>query len=203
MESAKRCEDKWAEFHEAALPYEQAIAQEPFKTLIKTILSLAKVHKLTAILETGFGTGYVAIKIANELNIGVVGIESSSILIERAEKLATEKRALSIAIEKDDIFNPEMYERSRRKPWLIYHQGLLEHFSDKKIVELLRLQTENAFAVIFSVPSKFYGRQDFGDERLMVIDQWAAILSDFDLLKLEYYDNQRHILGILKGAFYE
>lgn len=194
-------EDKWTEFHENALPYEQAIVQEPFKTLIDSIISFAKSFSLKNFLETGFGTGYVMFRIsAEDENYNVDGIESSKNLIRRAEDLSSED--IPIFPHQGDIFDATKYYSGESKPDIIYHQGLLEHFSDEKIRELLELQTKNSYAVIFSVPSKFYGKQDFGDERLLILKEWKEILEPFEVYQLKYYDNNKHILGILKGGFY-
>ena len=100
--------DKWTEFHEEALPYEQAIAQEPFKTLIENITSFVRGHKLQSVLETGFGTGYVMIRLAEDIDT-VVGIESSITLIERATELS--KRFGSKAfIGNEDMWDKEIYK---------------------------------------------------------------------------------------------
>ena len=192
-------EDKWAKFHEKALPYEQAIVQEPFKTLIDTVVGFVREYKLGSVFETGFGTGYSLINLSQRLDATVTGIESSEILIDRAANLGIEKGANTF-FQLGDAFSAETYQPNYD---LIYHQGLLEHLSDDKIKELLELQTANSFAVIFSVPSIDYGRKDFGNERLLELKEWKGILSDFDILKLFPYDQGKHILGILKGRLYD
>lgn len=201
--------DKWAEFHEKALPYEQAIVQEPFKTLIDRIASFVREHNIPMLLETGFGTGYVMICLAKLLpGVDIAGIDASPGCRERMKQLA-EKQGLfksrshvqNMWKEYPDIFEPRLYE-TLDKTFLVYHQGLLEHFSNDKIKELLELQTAHSFAVIFSVPAKDYGRQDFGDERLLTLKEWEKILEPFEVLQIRYYDDNRHILGILKGGLY-
>lgn len=194
-------EDKWAKFHEKALPYERAIKEEPFKTLIETILNFVSKYQMKSLFETGFGTGYVVCKLASELKIKIQGIETSNLLIQKAQ-LLSQKLNVPAHFYEGNIFKDETY-LAFDSVSIIYHQGLLEHFSDTKIKELLELQTKNSFAVIFSVPSFFYSRQDFGDERLLTIEQWQEILIPFNLIKLEYYDDKKHILGILKGGFYD
>jgi|GEM_PF-2658670 len=212
-------EDKWAEFHETALPYEQAVKLEPFKTFLRVIEEFVLTNRIEMLLETGFGTGYLMVALYEFLhseiyNLSIVGVDNSAGCVKRFEELVEKKGfdflsdgKILATINKisDDIFNSKVYEGSifaSTKHGLIYHQGLLEHFSDAKIKELLELQTQNSFAVIFSIPSFFYGKQDFGDERLLTIEQWQEILTPFDFLRLEYYDDKKHIIGILKGDFY-
>jgi SAM-dependent methyltransferase len=55
-------------------------------------------------------------------------------------------------------------------------QGLMEHFSDDAITELLGEQLRVCRSVVFSVPSDRYPRQDVGDERLMSPERWRAIV---------------------------
>jgi hypothetical protein len=54
-------------------------------------------------------------------------------------------------------------------------------------VELLNEQLRVAPIVIFSVPNKFYGRRDKGDERLLSKKQWEKILDSFNVTKSENY----------------
>jgi ubiquinone/menaquinone biosynthesis C-methylase UbiE len=55
-------------------------------------------------------------------------------------------------------------------------QGLMEHFADDAIARLLYEQLRVARAVVFSVPSHNYPRQDVGDERLMPPERWTEIV---------------------------
>jgi ubiquinone/menaquinone biosynthesis C-methylase UbiE len=56
-------------------------------------------------------------------------------------------------------------------------QGLMEHFDDASIGELLREQLRVCRSVVFSVPSDRYPRQDVGDERLMSPSDWRGIVA--------------------------
>ena len=59
---------------------------------------------------------------------------------------------------------------------VVFSQGVLEHFGDEEIREIVRQSLAVAPRFVFSVPSKFYGVQDFGNERLMEASDWARIL---------------------------
>jgi SAM-dependent methyltransferase len=54
-------------------------------------------------------------------------------------------------------------------------QGLMEHFSNEEIAELLQEQLRVCRAVVFSVPSNHYPRQDLGNERLLTPAEWTTI----------------------------
>ena len=59
---------------------------------------------------------------------------------------------------------------------IVFSQGVLEHFSDADIVALCRQSLAVAPRFVFSVPSRWYGVRDFGNERLMDAPEWGAIL---------------------------
>ena len=62
---------------------------------------------------------------------------------------------------------------------LVFHQGLLEHFSDLGVKQLIEEQLRVAPQVLFSVPNQNYPRRDLGDERLLNGASWRRILRDF------------------------
>lgn len=70
---------------------------------------------------------------------------------------------------------------------LIFHQGFLEHFSNEDIHKLLEEQLRVSPQIIFSVPNKFYGRRDFGDERLLSRRQWEKNLSRYEIVLSSNY----------------
>jgi SAM-dependent methyltransferase len=59
---------------------------------------------------------------------------------------------------------------------VVFSQGVLEHFGDPEIEQLTRESLAVAPRFVFSVPSRWYGHQDFGNERLMTAPAWGAIL---------------------------
>ena len=59
---------------------------------------------------------------------------------------------------------------------VVFSQGVLEHFGDDDIVRLTRESLAVAPRFVFSVPSRWYGHRDFGNERLMDAPAWGAIL---------------------------
>lgn len=70
---------------------------------------------------------------------------------------------------------------------LCFSQGLLEHLSDRTIVDIVCEAKRVALdKLLFSVPSANFPEQDFGDERLMFPYQWRVILSQFGA-RVHYY----------------
>lgn len=82
-----------------------------------------------------------------------------------------------------------------------YSQGLLEHFTDAEIYELLLQQTKLSSLTVFSVPSENYPRKEKGDERFLPLAHWWAILEKFNETHeptLAYYGRDIHLMGVLK-----
>jgi len=151
-------------------------------------------------LETGVGSGYGAIWLSKR---GVVseGLDISPELVERA-------RQINAILEGKARFRTgDLFEFDNRddKVHVIYHQGVLEHFTVPQIRAALARQVVSAGHVVFSVPSVYYPfPPEFGDERLLTLAAWQRILEPFAVVELKYYGDpqhgaQEHVLAVLKG----
>lgn len=128
------------------------------------------------ILEIGAGTGTMSIFLS-QLGFQVTTLDNDSKILEVA-KLAKEKFSGQNNIIHGDAFKLPFEDGSFD---LIFHQGLLEHFSDKDIHALLKEHLRVASTVIFSVPNNYYSEKEFGDERLMSKTKWESILKPYNL----------------------
>jgi len=127
-------------------------------------------------LEVGFGTGVLSIYLSH-LGYEVTGIDIDNQLIDKAQVL-NEQFAGKARFIKQDMFNlPNDVSYD-----FAFHQGTMEHYDIEIIQKALHAQLKVSKMVIFSVPSKRYGQQDFGDERLFAYDQWMQILREFNVL---------------------
>ena len=95
---------------------------------------------------------------------------------------------------------------SSSRPYsVIHHQGVLEHFSVPYLQAALAQQTVLADWVVFSVPSVYYPFEpEFGDERLMPLEEWERLLAPFDIAELTLYGDpqhgeREHVLCVLRG----
>jgi len=141
------------------------------------------------ILEVGIGKGWMSI-ILGLLGLKVTGIDNSDYLIysanRRIQKIHLNRHIsfiLGDAFKLSDIFS----KREEAKFDCCFSQGFFEHFSDEQIKALISEQLKIAKVVIFSVPSNFYPRKDFGDERLLSLEEWGKILKDFKVSLIKYY----------------
>lgn len=161
------------------------------------VRSLAR-HEKT-ILNVGFGTGYCSMTLA-KAGLLVDGIETDQELVRRAI-WARNHIGGGATFRCGDAFKLE--ECTKGHYDVVFHMGLLEHFTDEQIHELLRQQLARARHVFFSIPSdKTPVNDSFGDERFLSLDQWRAILAPFAdrIEELDYMATDwKGILCVLRG----
>lgn len=73
--------------------------------------------------------------------------------------------------------------RWKIKGQIAHSHGLLEHFPDDEINEIINLQKDNFRELIHYVPSNKYSQPSFGDERLMSPDQWFDICKPNEIIE--------------------
>ena len=134
------------------------------------------------ILEVGTGTGNLSIFLSH-LGYNVVSVDNDDGVLEIAQHNNANFKG-GVTFNKADAFNLPFDDNSFD---LCFSQGFVEHFADGDIRKLLREELRVSRKVVFSVPSFWYPRQDFGDERLMKKEDWLRILSEFKLEKASYY----------------
>lgn len=161
-------------------------------------------------LETGVGSGYGAVWLSLR-GVQAEGLDYAPRIVERACQVnnVLEGRA---AFREGDLFR--LYENLSRPHGgpdgpgrydVVHHQGVLEHLSVPHIRAALAQQVACADWVVFSVPSVFYPfESEFGDERLLRLEDWQRILLPFDVADLRYYGDpqlggREHVLGVLRG----
>lgn len=177
------------------------IYNDPIKGLGKKIMEL--VSPPAKILEVGFGSGALA-GYLQDFGYQVVGVDKEADVIAYATKrLKAEMLGMPVLIQ-GNAFELARGLSDMAPFSLCLSQGLLEHFSDSDIKELLCQQLLVAETVVFSVPSDKYPRREFGDERNLPLSHWFGLCKDlFDLAEptLSLYggpEKDQHILGILQ-----
>ena len=183
--------DRWvAWITEKKQSYQIHVTNQIIKGLVDKIACMGQ-----SFLEWGYGTGYTAIALAN-LKKQVTAYDPAFGLLEAA----TEARAKYL-ISLGGSVNFTSTLADLRPADIVYSQGLLEHFDDSTICQIVREQLVYAkIAVVFSVPSDNYKTIDFGDERLMGIAEWERILEPFkvQLAQLYYYERRQHLMGVIR-----
>jgi SAM-dependent methyltransferase len=163
----------WADYLDGATLFDCAVRLRP---LIWTLQRL--VQPGSRLLEAGCGSGTTAVLLA-DLGYHVVALDYEADLVARIqERYSDWLRAGRMEVVQGDMC---------RLPWpgrqfdLAYHQGVLEHFPDEKIVAALREQGRVAHRILFDVPNHRYGAQPFGDERLLPLRHWKRLIRDAGL----------------------
>jgi SAM-dependent methyltransferase len=158
----------WARFLSDSTLFDSAIRLEPLIRLVNQYASPPG-----RLLETGFGSGHVAVFLA-EMGYRMVAIDIDDELVGRAvERYSYWLDNYSLTFERGDLFKLPWPEKAFD---LVYHQGVLEHFSDEEIVAALREQGRVASWIIFDVPNSRYGHHPFGNERLLPLTHWRRLI---------------------------
>jgi len=134
------------------------------------------------VLEVGCGTGRTSIFLSH-LGVSTTALDRDAGVIETAKRM---NAALNGAVEfvEGNAFELPFEDSSFD---VAFHQGVLEHFNDEQIVQIINEQLRIARTVVFSVPSNHYPQKDFGDERLLSKKSWEKILSPFKIIKSSNY----------------
>jgi hypothetical protein len=171
--------------------------------LLDKILS----YQPKTVIEIGIGTGLLGhslktLAIPHNQNIQITELDYSEKLLHESQKFHRGNQMRNIAA---NTFNlPFTHSQTRANQTIIFHQGLLEHFNDNQINQMINEQLKIARIIIASVPSEQYcfTKGLRGDERLMNGEQWKTILNQFEV-ETEYYgDNpgeQYHICLTIKN----
>lgn len=198
INSDRNPQKQWADIYKNVASYE-IFTRMPFLSIfLNKVLEYCR--NRTAI-ETGVGTGYGSIWLSKQ-GVHVIGIDYSQDIVERA-RLTNEQLSGDAQFSLGDMFDLGHYLTQDYD--VIFHQGVLEHYSDEQIREILNQQISRAGYVIFSVPSINYPfEREFGDERLLTTKEWETILTPFKVEELRYYGDpnlggKEHILCIIQG----
>lgn len=134
-------------------------------------------------LEIGSGTGLQSCFLSY-FGIEVVSIDLDPTVIKMASRVSRYYKAKDVNFVVADARFLPFKEKSFG---LSFSQGLLEHLNNETIVNIVS-ETKKAVSgkILFSVPSRNFPEQDFGDERLLYPSDWKAILSGFRA-KVYYY----------------
>jgi hypothetical protein len=141
-------------------------------------------HETT--LEAGSGPAPMSAFLAMA-GVKATALDNDPEVLDVARESASRWRVQPEFVE-GDIFH---LDRLGRTFDVVFSQGVLEHFADEQIREIVRQSLAVAPRFVFSVPSKHYGHQDFGNERLMLAADWERILDGLGRVTVEPYMFER------------
>jgi SAM-dependent methyltransferase len=131
-------------------------------------------HRPKRVLEVGCGRGLVTIFLSYFVSF-CIGVDSEARMIQLArnqnKKFHGRAHFRTMGGKKTSFIN-DAFD-------IVCSQGLLEHYNDNEMVNFIDEWLRLAPICVISVPSTYYGRKDFGDERLLTIFDYLKILRQY------------------------
>lgn len=142
------------------------------KRFLNLVLKNSKSGK--PILECGCGTGKFAAYVAS------LGVKSYAMDIE--EDMVKQSKELSkkispnnkVKVIKGDIRSIPYKDKFFS---VTHSSGVLEHYEDDEIINIINEQLRVSDTCIFSVPSPYFEKKMLGNERFMKRKEWRKIIS--------------------------
>lgn len=160
----------WAEYYETASGWDYMV-EILYHHRVFVGRLLREIGPRGTALECGCGSAMMSVFLSMT-GAQVSALDRDTGVLERARANA-EAWNQSLDLIEGDLFELDALGRK----WdVTFSQGVLEHFSDEQIRELVEQSLSVSDVFVFSVPSRWYKVQDFGDERLMDAADWARIL---------------------------
>ena len=124
------------------------------KKFINKVIQYAENKK---VIEMGCGTGLMA-GYLQKLGLDVIALDLSQAVLNYACEIAKQSNIISpCKYEQGDILNlkykPNTFDVS-------YSNGVLEHFTDEEIIEILKQQMNISKYVIFGIPSTYFNMNE-------------------------------------------
>lgn len=194
----------WNSLYKEKINEEFKNFDEYFKTKMKLkqpfLRQVIKYAKDKPILECGCGTGKATVYLASK------GIKSYGMDLEEA--MVKQTKELSKKVCKDnpvktvqgDIRNIPFKDKFFS---VTHSSGVLEHYSDEEIIELINEQLRVSDICVFSVPTKYFDKKMLGNERFMTRKEWISIINKSNariIKKFGYHYKKlgKRIIDILK-----
>lgn len=167
---------KWGEMYRSRIGESYpAYCRQQYRPFLDTIRSeiydLSLSQPIVTVREEGCGIATITKILAQDTDpngviYSVMDIDADQVVNARASLRPLMQR---VDIQLGNIMKPQ-------KPVDIIHgHGVLEHFSDVQIHNILERQCREAGIVVHYVPLIGWGHQSFGDERLLPADHWVEI----------------------------
>lgn len=141
------------------------------KKLIKLIEKYSPNKK---IMEAGCGTGIISTYMCSK-GYDVTEVDINKDILKLAKTVSEEyiKEGQPKFVIKS-IFDLDF---KKNQFDVAFSNGVLEHFSDEKIIDTLKLQLNQSRYVIVGIPTKFFNDNEalYGDERFLELNYWRDL----------------------------
>ncbi len=163
--------------------------------LLKRILKYSMKNK--TILEAGCGSAANSIYLANN-NRNVTCIDKDEEMLNLARKNS------KLFKNKPNFLKKDIFELNNGNFDVSFSHGVLEHYQDSEIIDLVNSQLKSAEYVVVSIPSNFFKQEQAinGDERFLSKGYWNKILNNTNGIIVEnfsyFYDSDLTRIKLLK-----
>lgn len=189
----------WGQYYSQEISEEDLLGNinhhKHFISIVEEYAQKASGNRVPKLIEIGIGTATMSIYFSRQ-KYEVLGLDNDINVIFNA--IATNKRLGGHA--NFVMMDANFLSQFKNKYFdAAFSQGTLEHFDNEGIIKILLKQLETAKYVIFSVPSIYYPKREFGNERKMTTEEWEVILKDsgLNIEKLEYYREDTQIVCVV------
>ncbi len=146
----------------------------------KKLINLIKKYADKSVIECGSGTSVVSIYLASlEYETTAVDIEDDVIRLSKQLAKAyyntLEDCNPKLNFEKKSIFKLG-YPRDSFD--VAFSNGVLEHFTDDEIIEIIKQQLFTAKITIVGIPTKYFSSKEakYGNERVLELSYWRRLI---------------------------
>lgn len=139
------------------------------------LLELVKKYaKNMNIMEVGSGVGISLIELNNQ-GYHVIGVESDNSMFNLSMSFAKEFNS-DIKILNKDLMT---LDYSKYNIDVIFSNGVMEHFSDSEIIDIINNQLKSNAHIIISIPTNYFSSDMAynGDERFLSPKIWINIIN--------------------------
>lgn len=148
---------------------------DKIKTKKNLIDLIKKYSPNNKIIEAGSGTGILSTYLAS-IGFDSLAIDIDKDILNLSKKIAKKYGAKNKPTFKIDSILSLEYKKNEFD--VSFSNGVLEHFSDKEIIQTLKKQMKIAKIVIVGIPTKYFDDDEamYGDERFLKIKYWREII---------------------------
>ena len=178
----KKNSSHWAEIYQKDIDKKGGNLPYVLNKIIKKkkLINLVRKYSNKNVIECGSGTSVVSIYLAM-LGYNVTAIDIEDNVIKLAKSLAKDYYKTidnpnpQIIFEKKNILDLG-YEKDSFD--VAFSNGVLEHFSDDEIIQIIQQQLYVAKTVIVGIPTKYFDSSEakYGNERVLELSYWRYLI---------------------------
>lgn len=170
-------EKNWKNFFNGFSLFRTSLIQENYINTIKKYVPSGG-----SILEIAAGSGLTSV-LLSDMGYEVTCTDIDDDLLKN---IRSKFKSFNMKVEKCDMFQANSQYNNQQFDCII-HQGLLEHFSDIEIIEIITQQKDLAHYLIFDIPNdkRVEKIQEYGNERFLSTEYWINLFERADCVVLD------------------